>query len=453
MEALTRWSARGLAAVAVVLSGAFITPLRPAVQQAGRPECPHDWDLKTGQFDEVHPITDIPEFHDCQRFLAYDPLKNQFQYDSLFAIFAVSGLGHIEGSLDSTARCRECRTRTRPERTRPDRRFQPLRFRATTLAVVAARIYAEGIYRPLGIARMYDCLYLFRSDTSWGAIMVPVAQASSACDQPFDPAFDVGVELEVRRIGRASAPAAYPAVARWDWDSAHAQQYIGLTCGSAWCEIGEPGFVPSPLPQLDPSLTTFLGDRASIKGWYDEQILAVLDDDGRTVPGLIRGRVFPAAGIERASFSTWTLSALIVLDTVDLQAVAETLAGRPTPSRAHEARLYQEQMNLDSRVNSAASIAPEHLNTIELCKGSAEACGVDTRNIALHSCDTDPPWWARIRSAGGRVAYSCVTRREHLHALPQFPVPPTARWRWRASDEGEWNACGQGCCETLGPGG
>jgi hypothetical protein len=33
-----------------------------------------------------------------------------------------------------------------------------------------------------------------------------------------------------------------PPVARWDYDTANHQQYIGLRCGGEWCEVGHSGF-------------------------------------------------------------------------------------------------------------------------------------------------------------------------------------------------------------------
>ena len=473
MRAAVSWGA-GLSLAAGLLFGGE-TLLTPApsrsdeVQGAGRPECPHDWDAKSGQFEEVGPIRDIPEFHDCQRFIVQNT-SGGFQYDSLYAIFAVSDLARIEERLPSTVPCAECFLRLgRPGRTPPAMEFQPLRERATTLGVVAARIYAEGDYRPLGIRRMHDCLYLFRADTLWGALMVPVKDASSDCRKPIDPAIPWGTELEVRRFVTEGARAEdYPAVARWDWDGAGREQYIGVKCGTAWCEIGRPGFVSSPLPRVHPLVARDLGRTARIKGWYDEQFLAVVDDEGNTTPSLIRGRVFPALELDHVRtsdtsvsasatgvFVDWTVVAWIVLDTLPMAAPGgpALLAGGPSLLRGQVGQ-YNTRLNFESRVDASTPVTRSELNRLEMCHGTSDECHVSKSAWPqLASCSTDGQWWARVVAPSERLKYLCVTRRGHENLRGTFSVPGTARWRWMASDEGVWNACGQGCCETLGPGG
>jgi hypothetical protein len=464
MRATASWWA-GLSVMAgLLVGGATLFPPAQSgsgeAQGGGRPECPHDWDAKSGQFEEVGPIRDIPEFHDCQRFIVYQ--NGGPQHDSLYAIFAVADLAGIEERLASTVSCAECFVRLGGrERIPPAEGFQPLRERATTLGVVAARVYAEGNYPPLGIQRMHDCLYLFRADTLWGALMMPVKDANSDCRKPIDPAIPWGTELEVRRVVTSGMGADdYPAVARWDWDSAGREQYMGVKCGAAWCEIGKPGFVSSPLPRVDPNVAGLLGRTARVKGWYDEQYLAVVDDEGNTTPSLIRGRIFPALELDRvrqtdALLAKWTVVAWIMVDTLPMAGSSSPglSPGGISTLQGHVGQ-YNARLNFESRVEARATVVRRELNQLEMCHGTFDQCEIPRSDrTQLENCDTDGQWWARVMAPSGRMKYLCVTRRGHENLRDTFPVPGTARWRWMASDEGVWNACGQGCCETLGPGG
>jgi hypothetical protein len=439
-----------------------------AAQEAGRPECPHDWDVKGGQVPEVQPIMNIPEYHDCQRFIVRVE-GGGVRYDSLYAIFATAALDVLERSLEGTARCAACLApggRGSPPPQQAEE-WRPLREHATTLGVVAARIYAEGDYAPLGMARFYNCLYLFRAGDAWGAIMVPVRDANSTCLRPIDPAIPWGTELQVLPPRVSDS---VPAVARWDFDTTHVWQYVGIKCGDAWCEVGPPGFEPSPLPELEEDARQLLGVRGRIKGWYDEQYLAFLDNETHTRPSVVRGRIFPARGLdslrdvdtvmtaaETGAFRFWTNAAWIVLDTLPagwartpgLSLTAITALANADPLQQYKARL-----NLDPRPVATAPVSPAHMNLLQLCHGFKRECEIGLADQGpLMNCDGQGDWWAKVTGTAGEQKYMCVTRRGHMNLRGRFAIPGTARWRWMASDEGVWNACGQGCCETLGLGG
>jgi hypothetical protein len=89
---------------------------------------------------------------------------------------------------------------------------------------------------------------------------------------------------------------------------------------------------------------------------------------------------------------------------------------------------------------------------MSLCKG--DACVPPEQLASLPPCAGEVHWWTRVDPAGGGASkYYCATRRGHEDLSfggVTFDVPATARWRWRASDEGTWEKCLQGCCETLG---
>src|SRR5664279_1636107 len=112
-----------------------------------RPECPHD-------YPEAYPttlisdkITNVPEYHDCQRFLVKDD-HGGLKYDSLEAIF-------VRYKLD---------TLYRNHMRNPDARLQggvsaSTEFEPQGLLVVG-QVLSYGDYAPLGIKTGSDCLVL-----------------------------------------------------------------------------------------------------------------------------------------------------------------------------------------------------------------------------------------------------------------------------------------------------
>jgi len=379
---------------------------------AGRPECPHDWDFKRGQLPLAGRAINVPEFHDCQRFIEYT--GDAAHYQALYAIFAAAELD----ALDTMA---------------------------TDSVQAAAEIFAEGTYPPLGIVATYSCLYLFRNgpppDSTWRAIMAPVADAQVDCRKLVDPDTMRGKkELEVRftRVP-GFGDQDYPPVARWDWDRVHKKQYIGIKCGTAWCEVGEIGFTPSAGFPEPGGPSQKLRRTRLIKGWYDQQFLATISA-GKTTPSRIRGTIFPDSGLgdydtlvvfKRANPGHWRRVAQVSLE------APATL----TPEDVAVITQYKNNLNLD------ATVAGGKLNTISLCHGTKSECVPGASASAVGPCDGDEMWWAEIESTHGPTdrVYKCVVRRAHDHL--GFLVPGTARWRWLASDEITWKRCDNGCCE------
>ncbi|MGH7658751.1 MAG: hypothetical protein ACREL6_11000, partial [Gemmatimonadales bacterium] len=248
------------------------------LDQSQRRECPHDWGerkLVSGS-SLVGPIADIPEFHDCQRFIV-EGVGEKLRYDSLFAIFASFKLDTLGQALDSAEEGQG------------------------KIALGGALIYTiGGRYPALGIKDEYTCLYLFHdpADSHWRAVTVPDPTAECVRMDP-DVLAGAGKELEVRPITwkEFTANEDYPPVARWDWDSVHREQYIGIKCGLAWCEVGDSGFVSSPSYRVDPSEPYKLRRTHMIKGWYDEQLLAEPGPGGNARPTKTRGTLFPDAAL------------------------------------------------------------------------------------------------------------------------------------------------------------
>jgi hypothetical protein len=389
------------------------------------------------------PITDVPEFHDCQRFIPTPSTlggsRSPIPYDSLYAIFAafrLDTLGAFAGEF-----------------------------------VPVATVYSYGgRYDPLGIRPGFNCLVLSRTPANWKATMVPQADSSDPRCNAVHINLASGTPLEVKQLpppvldsGLVFDSTNYPPVARWDWDGTH--QYIGIACGRSWCEIGPPGFTPSPIyqgpaikfdpvPQLSAS-STQRRQATRIKGWYDDQQLDSAGASGRHFVTRIHGWVFPNPAFEDGL--------------LDSPASVKTLRG----VWVHVATAYLDadyKGNLKRGINKI-SMCHELAGARGQCRMTATLFGTGSSAIPLNQtpvppftrplprCDPDPTdhlrRWFKIEPEGGQARYVCVTRKDHYAALEQYRqqhnnvrvwIPAAARWRWLIDDPAVWLKCETGCC-------
>lgn len=411
-----------------------------AAQPRGRlvdtmPECPRGgmWSavfgrggiaiVPGGRLSLSGPITDVPEFHDCQRFIVKAE-GGRPVFDSLFAIFA-------RLRLDS-----------------PD--YEPL-TRPLALAEIYSFQRGAQNYAPLGIRPHFNCLVVYPSPSSRSGLearMVSVGREERRCGAD-SIVTAAGTVLEVRRIAppRGLAPADIPPVARWDWDSLHAVQYIGIRCGDAWCEIGPRGPQGAEAFSSSRRYSSNSGDPTvrrtfEVKGWYDEQRLAepIAENANMLAVGVPTGTLVPDAKLDTydepppggvsAFTDKWVPAASAVVDVAS--------------------DVYREKLNMGH------GLVGPGMNQVELCSGSTVRClRRGGKNIfaatwlaATLRCADD--WLARIRrNTDSRIAYYCVTRRSHAAELKEARVRirGTARWRWAIRDETMWLRCLQGCCE------
>jgi hypothetical protein len=486
--------------------------------QLDRPECPQKWD-KIPQFVHadsaaagvtaavvdgsralavVEPIKDIPEFHDCQKFI-----QRNGAYDALYAIFAVfkldsvgdalvrdsirwtssdnsvavvSDSGFLRSLKPGTATITAVSTADSSRRiaatvlvkgglappvdtvlTFTGRRREEVSISpnytyslAATLGTTstnvasAAVIYTFGPGNPeLGIGPNFNCLYVYYDRANkLSAKMVKVgklAPDTSACRASVDPNTAAGTELEVKP--RNGQPFDLPAVARWDYDDLGKVQYIGIKCGNAWCEIGSPGFHPSPRHVA--SSPTIPGEKKVLenKGWHDEQFLAVLNTAGEPIPSRLKGTVVPHPDLLTRTVDNYKATFLPVAF------VGFDMAGGNQQALAY----YKAKFNFDPVPVSQL----KNMNKLELCFGTTSECDNMPAPPAGSACATNVDaagrrWWVRL--VGGRdntIKHRCVIRREH----PALPVgvrfAKTARWRWLLADETVWHECTQGCCESM----
>src|ERR1041385_6963954 len=408
-------------AVLIVAGLAQCPPSAPLVEAAlspARPECPrHDQMLAfVGESLVTRPtfiaasadISTIPEYHDCQRLLVFDG-NGQRKFGPLIGIFArihAEQVGDPEGFVAPVPAARagvspSLRTGLKLASLGTDS--------GRDTAVVTILDYDEG-YEPLHIPRGYSCLYVYRSGSAWAARLVQ-APDDAACTHTLDPAapgWDLGV---IPTLDPNPAP-----VARWDWDKESKEHYIGVRCGSSWCEVYNQRrtHVSSP---------TYGGVG---KGWYDEQYLAVNSTGPQSrdglEPGVVQGTFTPISDLadhDDSYFSVW-------------QPMARANLSDDSPA-------YTNKYSFDK------GPAPNGLTLVYLCKGDFRDC-VPFPHSAPNCENGTDKWWAKIVSPKG-TKYRCVNR---YRAPPGAPLPPPGlvRWRWKLVDDGMWIRCPAGCCQV-----
>jgi hypothetical protein len=409
----------------------------------GRPECPGEADSVRFIIDTARkkytvshvplsgPITNIPEFHDCQNFIT-----RTMQYDSLFAIFAAFRLAN-KLAPDSMLHTHDS-----------------LMVGGQPIATVAAAtIFSASLktYEPLGIQPGFNCLYLYHpaNDTSqWGARMIPLAKPDSDCTRS-GISLAGGKDLYVYPHPTANATLQdYPEVARWDWDDSSSIQFIGIACRLAWCEIGPKGFKSSP-PINPVSFTEIPGLLASsaqrtrvtrIKGWYDRQILATRQS-GQLVPSAVVGVIVPNGGLARVPPPTATLGGNGLISMKPYDGLWVNVGAVVIPS---------EYKGLRAGVN--------HLF---FCHGSTTSCriaaGAPTPTLwtSVTTCNTG--WFGMVINQADTLGYGCIFVKNHGQDLQNWinanssgwtaALPATARWRWMVNDEsGGWYGCQRTSC-------
>jgi hypothetical protein len=372
------------------------------------------------------PIVDIPEYHDCQRFI-----DASGAYGSVYAIFAAYRLDTVG---------------TPPEGAQ----------------VPVGTIYTpDGTYRPLGIEPGYNCLILGRRGRSWSAVMVPRGQGSSVADcANVSPATGHPLEVKIQPVGGGSdfAPSDYPPVARWDWDPADSMQYIGIRCGPAWCEVGASGFKQSP-PYGGPAVSFEAPADVSlpsqgvrrvqqIKGWYDTQHLASGSGSDQHPSG-IEGTLIPSPILDRVNW-------LHQRDALDFYRNRWVHVATAVLSDDYGKRnLRRGQTRIFLCYGSAVSGG---------CTMPTSAVPETPSSTPLNACPVDPTddtmrWWAKTVAETGEPTYTCVKRMDHLAQLvawnaatssgpnaTTFRIPGAARWKFLLDDESTWVSCPSGCC-------
>ena len=177
-----------------------------------------------------------------------------------------------------------------------------------------------------------------------------------------------------------------------------------------------------------------------VKGWYDQQNLAMVVN-GQTVPSGIIGTVIPhplLSTLTDASYQNkWVLTGFVSLDTRN--------------ARPGAIEYYKKKFNFDA-VDVGTRLVT--LNRISQCFGLQTECGVPNAPPGKGCADTAggkkiAVWWVKLESPKAtKPMYRCGIRRVHPNAPTTMKMAATARWRWVADDETTWIFCVNGCCET-----
>jgi hypothetical protein len=369
--------------------------------------------------------TQIPEFHDCQRFIdstgtAYGPLVG------IFAVSSILGFNPTPATPSP-----DIDSRDSPEISDPaagETPVTPPRHADGYPVAVVVDFDVVG-YAPLGIRPGVNCLYVFPSSAGphgFGARMVPVGTRADACAAAYDPSMPGEDLLVFGRRMRGDHANDYPPVARWDWDPTTRIQYAGIRCGQRWCEIGpRAGFVRSPTHDF--GIPNRKERRVfAVKGWHDEQWLARPGTNG-LFPQPFLGTVVPVKDL--ANYDSVTFA---------------------TPKWIDVARVSITPFDpvYESKFHLTTSSMPNEMNQIALCQGTFQQClaadGAPTRPPAACPTASTATWWARITNTKKEKRYHCVTRVPHVGAS----MPGTARWLWDDADELIWVECDEGCCRV-----
>lgn len=391
----------------------------------------------TGGYALPGAITHVPEYHDCQRFIVdkkWGPITVGKKYGAHIAVF-VAYDAHMSTIVTPVP--------SDPPGVVPGGATPLVQTTGTAFSAVLILNMGQP-YGPLKIRTGFSCLYTWQDaaavQPAWRAKIVYVGIDDNRCLKPVSkPDTLTGYELQVRVLHPSGFINAnqYPQAARWDWDSKRGEQYIGVACGNAWCDIGRKDFTSSKAYLNAPGSVSLANQVQSIKGWYDEQLLAN-PGSGGPIPTKLKGTVIPDTSLGNrtaADYGVFLPVAYIAL--------------------SNDSEVYRKKLNL---YKSFAPNAPlDSLNRLFYCYNTKEMCGVpadDGSGFAPTTCDLAPgppkKWWVRIDpakpSAGRRSIYRCVTPMDHPGLTRK--TPSTVRWRWLDTDETVWRECLNGCCKV-----
>lgn len=392
---------------------------------SGPPECPHTWHTKRDSILPVPsatewPTLNVPEFNDCQRFIEVDRTGQRHYTDGYFAIFAFR---------DST----------------------PLDVRMGNrqgVGLPVAFIYADSQpYPQLGINKGGNCLYLYRAEGHWAGFVRPAVverRGKVNCEKSLDaPRAGTGQLVVAATQVPGLEQGDYPNTARWDWDPQSEQQYMGVPCGRAWCEVGASGLTTSHA-HPERAKVTWQRERRTVlvKGWYDEQYLARCGGTPPTCrPTALVGTIFPDPQLD----STKTADYKGRWIPVARVAIAVDPNSPDATSSSADLLAYKTKFNFQ--------LTPQNsqLNEIDLCHGDAATCHVVPPTAGCPSATEETEhglWWVKITAAqDASERYRCIVRRPTTAAVH---VIGAVRWRWLLADETNWIRCDEGCCEVQG---
>ena len=262
-----------------------------------------------------------------------------------------------------------------------------------------------GPYANLGLLGGINCIWLSLQGGKWTG-NVSHTKKGSVCS---DTATRTPLGVIARKHLLHPSEADYPPVTRFSeaalpngalpTDTA-GQPLIGVRCIDNWCELGPADAAGLPAFTVSTPIIGLKNRQERIKGWHDEQWLAV------KVPGghkpVIRAAFVPERDVNEKSANDFKGPAW--------QRVA-TVHFKDDPA----ATKYGTQMHLRKGDNY----------------------------IEIRFFNNN--WEAQVAyKTGGTSPLKFIYRHPHNDA----GVPGTARFRWRDDDDGLWAPCGQACCRV-----
>ncbi len=430
---------------AIVLA---IVPVSMAMAQTpdivDRPECPHTWDKDVSrQLPIPGPLTNIPEYHDCQRFLIPNKDGGGLKYIEMEAIFVRY---RADSVFDSAAvLIVPAQTDTAGGRNL----WNPILAPATptTHLAVVGQVLSYGKYAPLGIVDTYSCILLEWdvgvTPAMYHAWMVGVGTQGNRCigaDPTLLPT------THVRKLFVTPYRARnIPTVSRWDWDSKRREQYIGMTCPNGWCDIhGQKAYHHSP-NYATPTI---------VKGMYDEQYLAKYGSSGLKMDGAF-GTIFPDPRLGSRSVQLYNSGRFLP--------AAYAALSLPSPKYLTGLNFVAAPPLATPLENLKESAVANALNQVSLCfSTSSQSCpGEEKLKSSSHPCAVKTwsnsqgswtgTWYAQVTRAapsGATASDSTIITCVDFMETGEFQPPPVVRWRWDVKDETIWISCPLGCCKV-----
>lgn len=414
-----------------------VTPAGEPVGDPGRPECP-GVDSSRYSVAASTPISDIPEFHDCQRLIL-----SSGKYGPLIAVFTAKEVAASYWDVVGQKSAAERLAASNPN------------YGGAQLTVYGYPgwgDYAEATSQ-LGIVAGFNCIYLHKAGAGWTARIWqrPASTNGAECKGPLPagPAPDIR-ELPVEPMTFPGfRDADVPPVARWERSRSGAY-VIGTKCGSQWCRIGTAGaFIPEDTLQTSEVLALYdlihseVGSVSPVErervwrvpGWSDVQQLSrgaeAVGGPGTIRPDTVIGLMVPNPKLDGYKMADYPLEKWNWVAAIFVHPV-------PGAGAAGYAKLHLSNgMNVVYLRRSEVSPGVVHWQTMIVATPLAAAAAARNRLIAALA-DTLP-------------AFN-VIRRDHsgvVGILPNFSVPGAPRWRWHPNDEVGWLPCDLGCCETM----
>jgi hypothetical protein len=294
-------------------------------------------------------------------------------------------------------------------------------------------------YKELRLDGQFNCLYLKyalpagRGGGGRGGVAGPsptydalIVAPGADLKCPSAPAASAGalplvVYVDQQQVANDSL--AIPATTRFVEGQGN-RTLIGVKCGKHWCMVGPPGSgAPIPLSAHANVATMTTTAQGRVKGWFDDQVLGLPDNDGKyKIHRHYRASAVPAANLGALK-------------------VAQFLVPSGTETYQPVGTVYFE-------------MPPDPLSKYATVFGFTQGQNVVGLRAETQLVSGNPKlvWYAQVTNASGQKSDIPTNRMDHSTYLKKLfgdqiaSIPATMRWRWFDKDEDLWVECDLGCC-------